>query len=164
VKWETYNGVQGESYEYIDPILRHEEETSLYQHKHNKKSSKSIQSTTSHYQHNQINITTNQTTNTTTKSTNMSSTHAAYYNVEADKAAEASRKSSASSNSSANNTQSRRSSIKKVLDGFRFEKVQPSGTYTPIIKNSPLFSRKKSEEWNKLSRYQKNAAVAHLMC
>jgi hypothetical protein len=96
----------------------------------------------------------------------MPSTYAGYYNVvEADKAAEASRKSSSTSNNSNNNTQSRRSSIKKVLDGFRptEEKITPTGIYTPIIQNGPLFSRRRSEEWKKMSRWEKNASVASMM-
>ena len=90
--------------------------------------------------------------------------YAGYYNLS--QADNASRRASANSTASSTKEEtpntSRRSSIKKLLDQLKpIEKpVTPAGIYSPMIAKGPLFTRRKSEEWKKMSRYEKNAAVA----
>lgn len=85
----------------------------------------------------------------------MATTYAAYYNlVQADKAARASesRRASSITNSSAavsnKERKSSQSTLKKVLNQLRAtdEEITPSGIYTPIIKQGPLFQSLKPTE------------------
>jgi hypothetical protein len=102
----------------------------------------------------------------------MPSQFAAYYNAtEGGKASQqqSRRASSSSADEQAqqptSNTSSRRSSIKSFFDNFKLvEQPQTATGYqTRVIVNAPLFTSHKSAEYKKMSRWERNAAVAALL-
>lgn len=79
----------------------------------------------------------------------MATTYAAYYNlVQADRAARLNESRRASSNSETSEVKPGKSGLKKFLNAFKVteDDITPSGIYTPIIKQGPLFNGLKPAE------------------